>query len=535
MKTRVNTMANGGAAANEAHEKARRGRAGDVDAAATAKRTIAALFAARCCFRAGFAVLPMASPMLLRRLVRGDIARAQRISALIATSSAALDFALRPLLGQASDCFGRRPLLLVTTAIAAACRLWVAMRPSVPAYVVGRLVVATAMGPWLATYRAALTDVVAHAATAAAAAAGAGERGEVAAAGELAAACRARVAQLSAQGLQLANLAGLAATALAGRMDPRGREQFLLSAAFNCAAAAVVLLATRETLPQGQRKPVRWRAAADPTASFRLFFGADGGGSAVLPVAEQHEHCGSPPADAPREQQQQQQQVSRGEGAAAAATAAVAMAPAPAARGDKLRPLAGMLLLLAVPSYNDTHQLFRTARFGWGVAENTRYFMLLQATGMLEPLVLRWLLGDGGGGGGSSGSGSGGGGGGLGLGIGGVTRLHLRAAAVVAVHTALTRRAGSLYCNPFLCLLCQGESLLEDELGARAMARHSHLGQGEARGLLSNLYLPLRLVAPMVYAELFAWWRAAPLWLSAAVHLLNSEVIVPWVFGVDEM
>ena len=507
--------------------------------------------------------------MLLSRLVRGDIARAQRISALIATSGAALDFALRPLLGQASDCFGRRPLLLVTTAIAAACRLLVALRPSVPAYVVGRLVVATAMGPWLATYQAALTDVVTQAA-AAAAAAGAGERGEVPAAGELAATCRARVAQLSAQGLQLANLTGLAATALAGRMDPRGREQFLLSAAFNCAAAAVVLLATRETLPQGQRKRVRWRAAADPTASFRLFFGADGGGSAVLQAApaapaapaaaaaarsagvagpergaEQHERCGSPPADAPREQQQQQQ-VSRrspggGAAAAAAAAATVATVPAPAARGgarsaDKLKPLAGMLLLLAVPSYNDTHQLFRTARFGWGVAENTRYFMLLQATGMLKPLVLHWLLGDGGGGGGSSGSGSGSGsGGGLGLGIGGMTRLHLRAAAAVAVHTALTRRAGSLYCNPFLNLLCQGESLLEDELGARAMARHAHLGQGEGRALLSNLYLPLRLVAPMVYAELFAWWRAAPLWLSAAVHLLNSEVVVPWVFGVDEL
>ena len=99
------------------------------------RQRVQLLFFARCCYRAGFAMLPTASPALLLRLVGGDAARAQRIFAFVSTANAAISYFMQPLLGQLGDSYGRKPVLLVPMLVACVCRLWVAMRPSVGSYV----------------------------------------------------------------------------------------------------------------------------------------------------------------------------------------------------------------------------------------------------------------------------------------------------------------------------------------------------------------------------------------------------------------
>ena len=121
-------------------------------------RHLQLLFVSRCCYRAAFAVLPTASPALLLRLVRGDAVRAQRIVSRIATVNSLTGYFLQPLLGQISDHLGTKPVLVALMIVACACRLRVALRPTIANYVAGRVIFGSICGAWMNAYAGALGD-----------------------------------------------------------------------------------------------------------------------------------------------------------------------------------------------------------------------------------------------------------------------------------------------------------------------------------------------------------------------------------------
>jgi MFS family permease len=126
---------------------------------------------------------------------------------------------------------------------------------------------------------------------------------------------------------QLANATSVVGIFLGGQLSPR---RGFFCAAVASATACAALLGLEETLPKSGRKRIKWRQMSNPLLSLSFFF-------------------------------------------------------------NKSRPLAalGVLMLLqAIPSHNNTHQIFRRTRFNWGQTENMYYAIGRRVVEFASPLTL---------------------------------------------------------------------------------------------------------------------------------------------------
>lgn len=101
-----------------------------------------------------------------------------------------------------------------------------------------------------------------------------------------------------------------------------------------------------------------------------------------------------------------------------------------------------------------------------------------------------------------------------------------RLAALEKVNYAIASHPSFLYLNSGLQVLQPGQLALQREVALEAA---DSVGHGELEAAMDSLALPVMLLAPPLYAELYAWQPRAPMLLVAFLHLLRSEVVLPWV------
>jgi DHA1 family tetracycline resistance protein-like MFS transporter len=180
-------------------------------------------------------------PELVRRLARLPPAAASLQVGLVVAFFAIAQFVASPLLGAASDRFGRRPVMLLSIAGIAANYLLLAWAPSLPWLYLGR-VLAGATSANVSTASAYIADVTPPAE-------------------------RARRFGLIGATFSLGFVLGPALGGWLGGIDLR--LPFLASAALAGANALYGLLVLPESLPKERRRAFAWRGA-NPLAALRM-------------------------------------------------------------------------------------------------------------------------------------------------------------------------------------------------------------------------------------------------------------------------
>ena len=92
------------------------------------KITLICLYAALCCLIGVKAVVAQALPIMLTEMQAHPECVAETLST-VAAGSAALEFALLPIVASLSDTYGRRPLLVALPVLVVLLRLLVVLRP----------------------------------------------------------------------------------------------------------------------------------------------------------------------------------------------------------------------------------------------------------------------------------------------------------------------------------------------------------------------------------------------------------------------
>lgn len=109
----------------------------------------------------GGQLLNQSRPMLVRKIVNDDLTKAAAMLATFASYGGILEFALNPVIGRLSDCFGRRPLLLLSPITCSILRGLVALFPSSPNLImVERMLSSAVVTGFFSTMRAMLNDTL---------------------------------------------------------------------------------------------------------------------------------------------------------------------------------------------------------------------------------------------------------------------------------------------------------------------------------------------------------------------------------------
>lgn len=179
-------------------------------------------------------------PGLIEELT-GSAARAGLWTGIIGSLWALMQFVCAPVIGSLSDRFGRRPIILVSTAGLALDWVLMALAPNLWWLVVGRVIggITSASATALFAY---LADVTAP------------EQ-------------RARAFGLIGAAISAGFVLGPALGGALGDISPR--LPFWTAAGFSAAAFLYGLVVLKESLPEERRQPFHWRAA-HPVAALRL-------------------------------------------------------------------------------------------------------------------------------------------------------------------------------------------------------------------------------------------------------------------------
>ncbi len=181
----------------------------------------------------GIALIMPVMPALLEEIGGGTLARAAVWGGILATSFAVMQFAFGPLVGNLSDRFGRRPVMLWSLTVMAANYLVMALAGTLWLLLVGRLMagIASATQSTAAAYVADLSPP---------------ER-------------RARGFGLIGAAFGVGFILG---PVLGGLLADYGtRVPFYAAALIGALNLVAGLRALPETLPRSRRRPLRWRAA----------------------------------------------------------------------------------------------------------------------------------------------------------------------------------------------------------------------------------------------------------------------------------
>lgn len=106
----------------------------------------------------GFAIIIPVLPRLIEKLIHGNVSSASRMSGLLLVAFSAMQFLFSPLIGNLSDRFGRRPVLLVSLLGFGIDYLFLAFAPSIGWLFAGRLI-AGITGASFTTASAYIADV----------------------------------------------------------------------------------------------------------------------------------------------------------------------------------------------------------------------------------------------------------------------------------------------------------------------------------------------------------------------------------------
>src|SRR3954471_9767085 len=106
----------------------------------------------------GLAIIIPVFPKLIEKLIHGDISQASRISGLLLVAYAVMQFLFSPLIGNLSDKYGRRPVLLFSLLGFGIDYLFLAFAPTIGWLFVGR-VIAGITGASFTTASAYIADV----------------------------------------------------------------------------------------------------------------------------------------------------------------------------------------------------------------------------------------------------------------------------------------------------------------------------------------------------------------------------------------
>jgi DHA1 family tetracycline resistance protein-like MFS transporter len=182
-------------------------------------------------------------PGLIEELT-GSLAAAGIWTGLIGSLWALMQFVCAPVIGSLSDRFGRRPVILISTAGLALDWLLMALAPNLWWLVVGRIIggITSASATALFAYMADVT------------------RPE----------SRARAFGLIGAAISAGFVLGPALGGMLGDISPR--LPFWVAAGFSGAAFLYGLVVLSESLPPERRKPFAWRTA-NPVAALRMLLG----------------------------------------------------------------------------------------------------------------------------------------------------------------------------------------------------------------------------------------------------------------------
>jgi DHA1 family tetracycline resistance protein-like MFS transporter len=106
----------------------------------------------------GFAIIIPVLPKLIEKLIHGNVSSASRISGLLLVAFSGMQFLFSPLIGNLSDKFGRRPVLLFSLVGFGIDYLFMAFAPTIGWLFVGRLI-AGITGASFTTASAYIADV----------------------------------------------------------------------------------------------------------------------------------------------------------------------------------------------------------------------------------------------------------------------------------------------------------------------------------------------------------------------------------------
>lgn len=106
----------------------------------------------------GIGIIFPVMPDLMRQVTQADLATASLWGGALATSFAAMQFLFGPVVGNLSDSYGRRPVLLIALAVMALDYLIMALAPNVWVLLIGRIVAGIAAATY-ATANAYLADI----------------------------------------------------------------------------------------------------------------------------------------------------------------------------------------------------------------------------------------------------------------------------------------------------------------------------------------------------------------------------------------
>jgi DHA1 family tetracycline resistance protein-like MFS transporter len=182
-------------------------------------------------------------PVLIEELT-GSIAAAGIWTGAIATLWAVAQFFAAPVIGALSDCFGRRPVILVSTAGLAIDWVMMALAPNLWWLMIGRIIggITSATGSAIFAYMADITS----------------PEERTRAFGRVGAAVSAGF------------VAGPALGGILGELGPR--VPFWAAAGLSAAAWLYGVFVLKESLPAARRAPFTWRSS-HPVSALRLFAG----------------------------------------------------------------------------------------------------------------------------------------------------------------------------------------------------------------------------------------------------------------------
>jgi len=106
----------------------------------------------------GFAIIIPVLPKLIEKLIQGNVSSASRISGLLLVAFSVMQFLFSPLIGNLSDKFGRRPVLLFSLLGFGVDYLFLAFAPTIGWLFVGRII-AGIFGASFTTASAYIADV----------------------------------------------------------------------------------------------------------------------------------------------------------------------------------------------------------------------------------------------------------------------------------------------------------------------------------------------------------------------------------------
>jgi DHA1 family tetracycline resistance protein-like MFS transporter len=180
-------------------------------------------------------------PLLIEELT-GSLATAGLWTGAIATLWAVAQFVAAPVIGALSDRFGRRPVILMSTAGLAIDWLMMALAPNLIWLVVGRIIggITSATGSAIFAYMADITKPEE----------------------------RTRAFGLVGAAVSAGFVAGPALGGILGELGPR--TPFWVAAGLSSAAWLYGLVVLKESLPRERRTPFAWRSA-NPIGVLRLF------------------------------------------------------------------------------------------------------------------------------------------------------------------------------------------------------------------------------------------------------------------------